>query len=182
MTSVASSLSFVFQNTYISNTTAMQFQLQVKPIQLAVVASHGITDFDIPYFWLEYASCLLTPVPDVVITVLFLGASVLHFAEDFQSNKLSVIFHALLAIIGYRFGLQDAFDAVFKYLCFFHVPLHYRRCAIKGRFKALWLAAASTMLGCVYTVSSSITTLHLSSTLQRIVLSHILCERRVNIF
>ena len=57
----------------------MQFQLQVKPIQLAVVASHGITDFDIPYFWLEYASCLLTPVPDVVITVLFLCASVLHF-------------------------------------------------------------------------------------------------------
>ena len=40
----------------------MHFQLRVAPLPLAVVGAHGVTDFDVPGFWVEYAACLLAPL------------------------------------------------------------------------------------------------------------------------
>ena len=75
-------------------------------------------------------------------------------------------------------GLQAAFDAMVGYLALVHVPAHYARCAVRGRFKALWFAGACTVAGYVAAAAHDARSLPLGGTLQRIVLAHILCERR----
>ena len=116
----------------------MHFQLRVAPLPLAVVSAHGVTDFDVPGFWVEYMACLLAPLPDAVVTLLFVLGSVLHFADDLGPHGSGAL-HAALVVVGVGFGLQAAFDAMVGYLALVHVPAHYARCAARGRFRALWL-------------------------------------------
>ena len=123
----------------------MHFQLRVAPLPLAVVGAHGVTDFDVPGFWVEYMACLLAPLPDPMVTLLFVLGSVLHFADDLGPHGSGAL-HAALVVLGAGFGLQAAFDAMVGYLSLVHVPAHYARCAVRGRFKALWFAGACTCL------------------------------------
>ena len=155
----------------------MHFELRVAPLPLAVVSAHGVTDFDVPGFWLEYAACLLTPLPGPMVTLLFVLGSVLHFADDLGPHGSGAL-HATLIVVGAGFGLQAAFDAMVGYLALVHVPAHYARCAARGRFKALWFAFACTAVGYAAAAAHNTRLLPLGGTLQRIVLAHILCEHR----
>lgn len=155
----------------------MHFQLRVAPLPLAVVGAHGVTDFDVPGFWVEYMACLLAPLPDPMVTLLFVLGSVLHFADDLGPHGSGAL-HAALVVLGAGFGLQAAFDAMVGYLSLVHVPAHYARCAVRGRFKALWFAGACTVAGYVAAAAHNARSLPLGGALQRIVLAHILCERR----
>jgi len=155
----------------------MLFQLRVAPLPLAVVGAHGVTDFDVPGFWVEYAACLLAPLPDAMVTLLFVLGSVLHFADDLGPHGSGAL-HAALVVVGAGVGLQAAFDAIVGYLALVHVPAHYARCAARGRFKALWFAAACTVAGYAAAAAHDARSLPLGGALQRIVVAHILCERR----
>lgn len=155
----------------------MRFHLRVAPLPLAVVGAHGVTDFDVPGFWAEYAACLLTPLPGAVVTAMFVLGSVLHFADDLGPRGSGAL-HAALLVVGARFGRQAAFDAMVGYLVCVHVPAHYARCAARGRFKALWFAWTCTAVGYVVAASHDARALPLDGVLQRIVVAHILCERR----
>ena len=158
---------------------SMLFQLRVAPLPLAVVGAHGVTDFDVPGFWVEYAACLLTPLPDPMVTLLFVLGSLLHFCDDLGPRGSGAL-HSALIVVGVCFGLQAAFDAMVGYLTLVHVPSHYARCAARGRFKALWFAGACTVAGYVAAAAHDARSLPLGTTLQRIVLAHILCEHRAN--
>ena len=155
----------------------MHFQLRVAPLPLAVVGAHGVTDLDFPGFWVGYTACLLTPLPSTIVTLLFVLGSVLHFADDLGPRGSGAL-HAGLLVVGAGFGLQAAFDAMVGYLALVHVPAHYARCAARGRFKALWFAAACTVAGYAAAAAHDARSLPLGGALQRIVVAHILCERR----
>jgi len=156
----------------------MHFQLRVAPLPLAVVGAHGVTDFDVPAFWIEYTACLLTPLPNTMVTLLFVLGSVLHFADDLGPHGSGAL-HAGLLVVGAGFGLQAAFDAMVSYLAFVHVPAHYARCWARGRFKALWFAWTCTAVGYAVAAAHGARTLPLGNALQRVVLAHILTEWRL---
>jgi len=145
----------------------------VKPL-IAIAAAHGLTDLDSTTWVTPYGILLLLPLPSPVVTGLFCVSSVLHFAED-VSIYGSVALHGAVATLGSLRGTQAAFRAMFIYLCFCHVPMHFSRCYLRGRWRATVFTIVVTILS---TAPSS--RMHewvpLTDGMQRIATAHIITE------
>lgn len=109
---------------------------------LAVVAAHGMTDLDSADWVPVYAAWCL--VPDVLVTPAFVASSIVHFESDI-GRPASLVFHCGLGVLGLLLGQQIAFEAVLFYLTAVHVPLHYRRCLLRGRVGGVGVAAIATV-------------------------------------
>ena len=143
---------------------------------LALIIAHGATDFDQPTVLVHYLAWSLVPLPDVVVTVAFAAASVVHFADDLGDTG-SILFHLALLFIGLTRGAQAAFRIVITYLAYVHVPMHYGRAARRGRKRALAAAALSTLaLWRVLDGFEHPPTLVLNHIAQRSVIAHVVCE------
>jgi len=116
----------------------------VRPA-LAVVAAHGLTDLGNRGWEPHYALWLTAPIPSALLAPVFCAASVVHFAED-VGGAGSVLVHALVLVAGLLRGQRTALRAMLGYLACAHVPLHYRRCWRRRRFRALAIAGAGTLL------------------------------------
>lgn len=153
---------------------SLHVDARMRPV-LALVAVHGISDLDSPAFIAPYVTWTLLPLPSAVITPLFCVMSLLHFADDLGVLR-SVVLHTVVAAVGLRSGMQNAFHVMLGYLALVHVPAHYRRCWVRGRYRGLALAATCT-LGALTLCHRAIgETLVFGHWMQRVVISHICNE------
>ena len=147
---------------------------RAPPAVLAVVAMHGLTDARAPNSLFPY---LLTfvPLPGSTVTTAFLAASVAHFSDDL-GQKRSLLLHAAWATTALAFGLDTAFDAAVCYMAIVHVPMHYRRILQERTRPAFLSVLSASAMGCLVTpfLPARVTLTHLH---QRLVVSHVLCER-----
>ena len=87
----------------------------------------------------------------------------------------SALVHAAVAAIGASCGKDAAFEAMLCYLLAVHVPLHYRRCARRGRRVGLALAALATAAALVARARIPEPVI-VGHWLQRVVIAHIAHE------
>ena len=109
---------------------------------LAVVAAHGMTDLDSADWVPVYMAWCL--VPDVLVTPAFVASSIVHFESDLGRFG-SLLLHCAVGVLWLLRGQQIAFEAILFYLTVVHVPLHYRRCLLRGRVRGLGVAATATV-------------------------------------
>lgn len=145
----------------------------VKPL-LAVIASHGLTDLDTTTWVPTYGLLILLPLPSPVVTGLFCGSSVLHFAEDLGAMG-SMLLHTGVAVVGWHMGMQAAFKTMIGYLSFCHVPMHFWRCYCRGRHKSAFATASVTLVATMFSHTMR-EWAPLTDTMQRIVVAHIVTE------
>lgn len=150
-----------------------RFEISNLNILLAVVAVHGVTDFDSCYWILVYPAFL--SIPNVLATPVFFMLSVIHFSDDLNVFG-SVLLHSLI-ILSVALKRQDlGFKAVVFFLGFVHTPLHYVRCMHEQRYAALALALISTFVGVRFSQKLKLDTLLFSHLMQKIVGAHIVVE------
>ena len=156
----------------------MYFELTLAAVAkpaFALVATHGLTDFDSKWVG-PYTAAMLLPLPTEAVTATFCVASVVHFSEDLGPH-VSLGVHATVLAIGLLSGTQTAFMAMLAYLTLVHVPAHYTRCAFRGRGAA---AARALAAGLVVAVAAALApptiTIPFDDTVQRIVVAHIIVE------
>jgi hypothetical protein len=160
--------------------------LPVPSPLLVLVGAHGLTDFSRggalvpPYL----AAALLPPI---VVTPVFLMASLCHFARDFaplspyptHAAEASMALHGSWLGIGVLFDLDAAAVAALTYMVGMHVPLHYKRQWSMGRRHragvvctiALTLAVAG-----IGWVTNPWVVLEVPEWTQRLVIAHALTE------
>jgi hypothetical protein len=137
---------------------------------LAIVATHGLTDFGSAALAPSYLLCLACPAPAVLVTALFCAASVLHLS--LEAGWLgSLALHALAAVLDWTHGHDVAFGAFLGYLACVHTPQHYARERRRGnRVLAALATLAGVLLACVWRPATFV----LTDALQRVVVAHVL--------
>jgi len=111
---------------------------------IAAASAHGLTDFQRPPRELLPYAIVFAPMPTEIVTPIFLGCSMLHFARDIGVQR-SVLLHA--TFIGLApFVPALAWGIFALYYCAYHVPLHVAEHAAlavtKPRFAAAVAACA----------------------------------------
>ncbi|MBD39103.1 MAG: hypothetical protein CMB11_01790 [Euryarchaeota archaeon] len=137
---------------------------------LAIVATHGLTDFGSAALTPSYLLCLACPAPSVLVTALFCAASVLHLS--LEAGWLgSLALHALAAVLDWTHGHDVAFGAFLAYLACVHTPQHYARERRRGNGALVTLATLAGLgLACVWAPVTFV----LTDALQRVVVAHVL--------
>lgn len=139
---------------------------------LAVVAAHGITDLDSIDWVPPYVICSLVAAP--LVTPVFLTASVGHFAEDVGIG-VSAVIHAAVGVVCLLFGPELAFTIMLAYIAIVHVPIHYAKCLLRGRVRAVIFGVAATVAAVAF--SSSIGPVFcFNDCMQRVATAHIFHE------
>ena len=139
---------------------------------LAVISGHGASDLDRPLAAVvHYALCAAFPLPRPVVTILFLAASVVHFASD-TSMLGSAALHAGVAAVGVGMGQVWARRTMTLYMVALHVPLHYARLVRARRWTGVCAALVFTglFLGCTREKTHAC----FSQEAQRVVIAHVL--------
>ncbi len=149
----------------------------LRPL-LAFVAAHGATDLATRHWPPVYAACCFAPLPPKLVTVLFVAASLVHFAEDGGPDG-SITVHALAGFTWLWLGAQRGLELMLAYLSLVHTPAHYARCWRRRRWGALGMAAASTAVAGALTRRLGV--VRVSHAVQRLVIAHVVCEYWVSI-
>lgn len=147
---------------------------KMRPLY-AVIAAHGLTDFDSEAWPVQYATWFAVPLESTFITALFCSLSVVHFSEDIGLGG-SLLLHAAVATLGIVRNTNVAAAAMLGYIGIIHVPCHYTRCLRRGRYGALAIAAAGTGLALALCSATTASTVTLCDVTQRIVMSHVCTE------
>ena len=105
--------------------------LAIGPIRLflmATLAGHGASDLALrgrrPYEMYAVVCLFLGLVPELILNLVFVALSAIHFAEDIGQVGSA----ALLAAVGATSMIvsrEVAIDIVLVYMCVFHVPMHF---------------------------------------------------------
>ena len=148
----------------------------VKPAVMTV-AMHGMTDFDSPARWVPAYALAAVPLPSEVVTVVFVFASLFHFATDLGSTG-SLALHTAVAATTATMGTQAGLAAMGLYLLTVHTPLHYARCVSRRRYHALYVAAVSSAFA-LRLAPCLPRSISLTDCVQRVVIGHILTEAQV---
>ena len=144
----------------------------LRPL-LAFVGAHGATDLATRHWPPVYAVCCLTPLPSKVVTGLFVGASLVHFAEDGGPDG-SIAVHSLAGLAWLWLGAQRALELMVGYLSLVHTPAHYARCWRRRRWAALVVAAVATAVASA--LVWPLRTVCVNHAVQRLVIAHVVCE------
>jgi len=147
----------------------------LRPL-VAFVGAHGATDLATKHWPPVYAVCCFVPLPPKLVTLLFVAASLVHFAEDGGPDG-SIAIHSLAGFAWLWLGAQRALELMVGYLSLVHTPAHYARCWRRRRWCALGLAALATAVA-----SALVRPLHtvcVNHTVQRLVIAHVVCEHSV---
>ena len=147
----------------------------LRPL-LALIATHGLTDLDSRKMLLPYGVAIAAPLPSPAVTALFCAASLAHFSKDVgPAGSLAV--HTGVAVAGCVWGVQAAFRGVILYLAFIHVPIHYLRCILRGRYRAVLCTALVTLLAmaCSPLLQDMVP---LTDSMQRFATAHMATEAR----
>lgn len=142
---------------------------------LALVVAHGLTDLESTESLVYYIVWTLLPLPSPAVTALFCMASVSHFSDDIGTRG-STALHALVWLVGARYGKQAAFHAMLAYLVLFHVPFHYSRCIRNCRWRALRIACIGSIVALALSPRMP-STVQLTDVVQRLAIAHIVYER-----
>lgn len=105
--------------------------LAIGPIRLflmATLAGHGASDLALrgrrPYEMYAVVCLFLGLVPELILNLVFVALSAVHFAEDIGQVGSA----ALLAAVGATSMIvsrEVGIDIVLVYMCVFHVPMHF---------------------------------------------------------
>ena len=157
--------------------TAFHFCTAGARTAVALVAAHGMTDLDSPRAWIPAYLAACTPMQSRMISTVFVVASIGHFAEDVGSTG-SLLLHACVGAITVALGHQAGLTVMGMYLVGVHVPNHYQRCAARGRFNALRIAAVSSIVavGLARGMPAKVT---LTDGVQRAVIGHVVTEAQM---
>lgn len=139
---------------------------------LAVVAAHGLTDLD-SFGWLPVYA-LWYFVPNALVTPGFVASSMVHFSYDI-GRMGSLALHAAVGALCLVRGPDLAFEAMLIYLAAVHVPLHYRRCLLRGRIFGVCLAVVVTVMLLLLSKQMN-SVFFFGNWLQRIAAAHIVHE------
>lgn len=148
----------------------------VRPA-VALVASHGLTDFDTPRCALPAYLLASIPAPSLLVTAVFLVASMVHFADDLGATG-SVCLHSTVAAVTAVMGVQAGLRAMGCYLLSVHVPSHYARCAARERDTGLAFATIGSAIALAMSPALP-GRLALDDRVQRIVVGHVLTEWQI---
>ena len=149
------------------------FQVQhLRPL-VAFVGAHGATDLATRHWPPIYAVCCFTPVPPKAVTVLFVLASLVHFAEDGGLDG-SIALHSLAGFAWLWLGAQRGLELVLAYLSCVHTPAHYARCWRRRRWGALVMAALAT--AAALCAVRRVQVVSVGHALQRLVIAHVCTE------
>jgi hypothetical protein len=105
--------------------------LAIGPIRLfllATLAGHGASDLALkgrrPYETYVVVCIFLGLVPELILNIVFITMSAIHFAEDIGPVG-SVALHAAVGVTSMIVSREAGIDIVLVYMCVFHVPLHF---------------------------------------------------------
>ena len=151
---------------------------------LAVVGFHGLTDFArgpalIPFYVASLA------LPPVMISPIFIVASLYHFGRDFASiptysahaGESTILLHASWLAVGWLGSIDLAAVAALFYMTIFHVPLHYfRQWVIGNREAVVWTLFATILAAIVSLVAEPMITVEVPEWVQRLVIAHVMTD------
>ena len=155
--------------------TIFRFNIEndVFRLILALVAAHGVTDFDSVWWVVIYP--LFWAIPDKLTTPTFFTLSLVHFAEDLGFIASTVLHSLILFSIAFECQ-QLAFNVVVCFIGCIHVPLHYSMCFHNRRYIALSIAALSTCVSVVFSQTRKFETFVFNGLMQRVVSAHVVVE------
>jgi hypothetical protein len=124
-------------------------------------------------------------LPPVMVSPLFIIASLVHFGRDFQSitkyaahaGESTILLHASWLTVGWLGGIDLAAAASLFYMCIFHVPLHYyRQWVVGNRVAVVWTLFATVVAAVVGLVAEPMVVVELPEWAQRVILAHVLTD------
>jgi phosphotransferase system glucose/maltose/N-acetylglucosamine-specific IIC component len=151
---------------------------------LAVVGLHGLTDFArgpalLPFYVASLA------LPPVMISPMFIVASLFHFGRDFASIPISstyagestLLLHASWLAVGWLGGIDLAAAAALFYMYIFHVPLHYfRQWVIGNRRVVIWSLFVTVVAIITGLVVEPMIAVEVPEWMQRLVIAHVMTD------
>lgn len=158
--------------------------LSVPSPILAVVGFHGLTDFARgPALLPFYVAAAVAP--PVMVTPVFLFASLYHFGRDFASittysahaGESTILLHASWLAVGMFGGIDLAAAAALFYMSIFHVPLHFfRQWVIGNKVAVVWTLFATLVATAVALVVEPMITVEVPEWVQRLVIAHVMTD------
>jgi len=156
-------------------------------VLLALIGGHGASDVVLLGQTAElYGSVFLfaSIVPEVVMNVLFLIASIAHFANDVTVFG-SIALHVALVTAAIAMSREIAVDALLVYMMCIHLPSHFLRLYDEKEFNAMAFAAvvmagmSASVLLCpaVFFASSDEGLVSFTKIEQAIVCGHVIFEK-----
>ena len=124
--------------------------LQINHFRLVVLATiggHGASDIALAGQTMElYGSMFLfaSIVPEVIMNIVFIIASIAHFANDVTVVG-SIALHAVLVTTAVCASREIAVDALLAYMVIFHLPVHFINLYDQNEFHAMAVAAVVMM-------------------------------------
>ena len=112
-----------------------------RKVTACVIASHGLTDFDNPFFIFPYL--FSATIKKRHTNYFFAAASIFHFQDDMQNKKITFFIHSIAAFIALKYNPSYALDFVGIYMLSVHVPIHYKKHAQKFGRNSLGIRIAS---------------------------------------
>jgi len=167
--------------------------LAIGPIRLflmATLAGHGASDLALrgrrPYEVYAFVCLFLGMVPELILNLVFVALSVVHFADDIGQVG-SAAFHAAVGATSMIVSREAGIDIVLVYMCVLHVPLHFVLLNDSREYVAIVVALVfMIVLGIVaiswpvvYLVVPEEEMVSVSPLVQTIVCAHILFGRNV---
>lgn len=140
---------------------------------IAAASAHGLTDLQRPPRELVPYALVFAPIPTEVVTPLFIGCSVQHFARDVGYGR-SALLHACFISLGCTLP-QLGWALFAAYYCLVHAPLHCVRHSAEGvnPFFATAVALAATVFA---SIVQDVQVLALTDLMQLGVVAHILVD------
>ena len=156
---------------------AFSFPLGGWQPAIAVVAAHGLTDFEAATWLPHYLLWTALPMPSVMVTGAFCVSSIAHFIRDGEAASIGI--HLATLAVGCLRGKTAAIKVMLTYLLGYHVPLHYLRHYRRQHHRGLALCGVATLAGLMYAHRMP-ETLALTNFMQRLVIAHIATELSVD--
>lgn len=110
---------------------------------MAALAGHGASDLALrgrrPYQTYAVVYIAFGILPEILVNVIFVALSVVHFAEDIGPVG-SAALHAAVGATSMTLSRETGIDVVLLYSAFFHVPMHFIQLSDNG--ETMGIAAA----------------------------------------
>ena len=147
--------------------------LQLPPsisVPVILASTHGVSDINKDISKLKWYTLAIAPIPSIMVTPMFIAASVQHFSTDVGWTS-SVLLHALWIFLAAQNCMHAAWITFTIYYVIIHSLPRILYWFLKDRNQAMFFLGCASIIACFCTG-----TIVVNDTMQKIGFAHILSD------